>query len=302
LAQAVQTERRAGIGLDLLLLLMVGIWGTNFSVIKLALRDFPQVPFNALRLLLASAVFLIALAARRTSDDPAITRSDWIRLVVLGIVGHLLYQLCFLAGVARTSVANSSLIFGCTPVAVAILSTLAGHDRLTWPRWAGAGLSLAGIYAVVGHRAELSATTLVGDLLVFGGMLCWSLYSVTAQPALRRHSPMVVTGWSMAIGTAFYLTIAVVPMTRTDWPSISAFSWMLMAASSLFALALAYMIWYTAVQRVGSARTSVYSNLTPVVAMIVAAIWLGETITRAQVLGALLIMCGIAVNRLAPSA
>ena len=53
-----------------------------------------------------------------------------------------------------------------------------------------------------------------------------------------------------------------------------------MVASSLLALALAYMIWYTAVQRIGSARTAVYSNLTPIVAMIVAAIWLGETDQR----------------------
>jgi drug/metabolite transporter (DMT)-like permease len=285
--------------LDSLLLLMVVIWGANFSVIKLALRDFPQIPFNAFRLLLASAVFLTALAIRRRASAPPLTREDWLRLAFLGLVGHLLYQLFFLAGVARTSVANSSLIFGTTPVAVALLSALAGHDRLTWPRWIGAALSLAGIYAIVGHRAELSAATFAGDAFVFGGMLCWSLYSVAAQPLLKRHSPMAVTGWSMAIGTAFYLVLAAVPMTRTDWGAISPLSWGLMVASSLLALAVAYMIWYTAVQRIGSARTSVYSNLTPVVAMIVAAMWLGETISRAQIVGAAMILSGIAVNRLA---
>ena len=285
--------------LDVLLLLMVIIWGANFSVIKLALRDFPQTPFNAFRLLLASTVFLTALAIWRRPADPPLTRDDWTRLAFLGLVGHLLYQLFFLAGVARTSVANSSLIFGTTPVFVAILSALAGHDRLTWPRWAGAALSLAGIYAIVGHRAELSTATLAGDLLVFLGMLCWSTYSVAAQPLLRRHAPMVVTGWSMAIGTGFYLVLAAVPMTRTEWSAISPLSWGLMVASSLLALAVAYMIWYTAVQRIGSARTSIYSNLTPVVAMIVAAIWLGETISGAQIVGATMILSGIAVNRLA---
>ena len=55
-----------------------------------------------------------------------------------------------------------------------------------------------------------------------------------------------------------------------------------MAASSLLALALSYMVWYTAVQRIGSARTAVYSNLTPIVAMIVAAVWLGERITASS--------------------
>ena len=61
------------------------------------------------------------------------------------------------------------------------------------------------------------------------------------------------------------------------------------------------MVWYTAVQRIGSSRTAIYSNLTPIVAMIVAAVWLGEPITRPQILGAALILSGIAVTRLSPA-
>lgn len=282
--------------LDLLLLLMVGIWGANFSAIKYALRDFPEASFNAMRLVLAGAVFLVAIL--RLDQQPALTRRDWATLIGLALVGTVLYQLFFLAGIARTSVANSALMFGCTPVAVAIMSSIAGHERLTVARWAGAALSLAGIYALVGHRAELSAATLMGDLLVFCGMLCWSLYSVAAQPLLKRHSPLVVTGWAMVIGAALYGAVALPSLIRTDWGRISALSWVLMAASSLLALALSYMIWYTAVQRIGSARTAVYSNLTPIVAMIVAAVWLGERITSQQLLGAGLILSGIAVTRL----
>ena len=56
------------------------------------------------------------------------------------------------------------------------------------------------------------------------------------------------------------------------------------------------MVWYTAVQRIGSARTAIYSNLTPIVAMIVAAVWLGEQITRRADLGAAMILSGIAVT------
>ena len=282
--------------LDLLLLLMVGIWGANFSAIKLALRDFPEVSFNAMRLVLAAAVFLVAIL--RLERQPTLTRRDRATLVGLALVGTVLYQLFFLAGIARTSVANSALMFGCTPVAVAVMSSIAGHERLTVARWAGAALSLAGIYALVGHRAELSAATFIGDLLVFCGMLCWSLYSVAAQPLLKRHAPLVVTGWAMVIGAVLYGVVAIPALIRTDWGRISALSWVLMTASSLLALALSYMIWYTAVQRIGSARTSVYSNLTPIVAMIVAAVWLGERISGQQVLGAGLILSGIAVTKL----
>jgi drug/metabolite transporter (DMT)-like permease len=294
--------------LDLLLLVMILIWGSNFSAVKYALRDFPEVSFNAFRLMLASLVFLAAMAivrtrAKRNGEPPAppVTRRDWRIIVVLGVLGTGFYQLLFLAGVARTSVANSSLIFGCTPVAIAILASAVGHDRLTPARWAGAALSFSGIYALVGLRAELSRTTLVGDALMFGAMLCWSVYSVIAAPLLKKHSPLIVTGLAMVVGTTMYLLVVGRAVLRTDWAAISAVSWGLMIASSLLALAFSYIVWYTAVQRIGSARTAVYSNLTPIVAMIVAAVWLGERITRTQLLGAVLILSGIAVARLSPA-
>lgn len=292
--------------LDVLLLLMIVIWGSNFSVVKYALRDFPEISFNALRLIIASGVFLAAITVLRARAraglrpaEPPLTARDWRSLVFLGIVGTGFYQLLFLAGVARTSVANSSLIFGCTPVAVAIMSSVAGHDRLTFARWAGAALSFSGIYTLVGLRAEISSATLTGDALIFGAMLCWSLYSVAAQPLLKRHSPLIVTGWAMISGTLVYLVVAVVPMLHTDWGAISVISWVLMAASALLALAFSYIVWYTAVQKIGSARTAIYSNLTPIVAMIVAALWLGEQITRTQIAGAVLILSGIALTRIA---
>lgn len=292
--------------LDLLLLLMIIIWGSNFSVVKYALRDFPEISFNALRLIIASAVFLLAIATVRARaraglrpPEPALTRREWGSVMLLGVVGTGFYQLLFLAGVARTSVANSSLIFGCTPVAVAIMSSVAGHDRLTLARWAGAALSFTGIYTLVGLRAEMSSATFAGDAMIFGAMLCWSIYSVAAQPLLKRHSPLVITGWTMITGTVVYVAFAFVPLLRTNWGSISTTSWVLMTASALLALAFSYIVWYTAVQKIGSARTAIYSNLTPIVAMIVAALWLGEQITRTQVIGAALILSGIALTRMA---
>jgi len=53
------------------------------------------------------------------------------------------------------------------------------------------------------------------------------------------------------------------------------------------------------VQRIGNIRTSVYSNITPLVAMTVAAVFLGERLTATNVLGASAILCGVAITRLA---
>ncbi len=287
---------------------MVIIWGANFSVIKYALREFSPIAFNVLRLVLASAVFLIAIAMaterprRDRPPDPPLTSAEWTRIVILGVIGHFFYQLAFLAGVARTSVSNSALIFGTTPVAVALLASISGHERVPVARWVGAALSVAGIYIIVGHAATIGGRTLVGDFLVFCGMFCWSIYSVLAQPLLRRRSLLIVTGYSMTIGAVLFAIVSVPWLVSTDWRTISAGSWLAMMLSSLLALAFSYMIWYTAVQRIGSSRTALYSNLTPVVAMVVAALWLGEHITAIQIAGAATILAGLFVARLGPTA
>jgi drug/metabolite transporter (DMT)-like permease len=289
----------SSMSLDILLLLMVVIWGANFSVVKYALRDFPELPFNALRLLVASALFLALIRWRRTKARPRnpLTPADWRRIVVLSLVGHFVYQLCFLAGVARTSVANSSLIFGCTPVTVALMASVAGHERIATVRWIGAALSLAGLYVLIGREAVWSLTSLAGDLLIFGGMLCWSLYSVMSRAVLERHSPLTVTGLSMAIGAGLYTVIALPALSATEWRTISLTSWALMTSSAVFALGVAYVIWYTGVQRIGSSRTAIYSNLTPLVAMLVAWVWLGEPIGRTEIAGAAAILGGVARGR-----
>jgi drug/metabolite transporter (DMT)-like permease len=284
--------------LEFALLVMVIIWGANFSVIKVALREFSPVTFNALRLMLATAVFLAAIALV-TRDKNPFNRVEWARVVFLGVVGHFFYQLAFLAGISRTSVSNSALIFGVTPVVVALLASVAGHERVGMVRWAGVALSFAGIYIIVGRRASIGADTLAGDALVFCGMVCWSVYSVVAQPLLKRHSPLIVTGYSMAIGATLFVVAALPTFARTDWTTISILSWTLMALSSLLALAFAYMVWYTAVQRIGSSRTAIYSNLTPIVAMAIAALWLREPVDATQIAGAATILTGLFVTRLA---
>jgi len=68
--------------------------------------------------------------------------------------------------------------------------------------------------------------------------------------------------------------------------------------SALLALCLAYLIWYTAIQAIGVARTSLYSNLVPVAAMAVAAVWLGEPITSIKVVGATAVLTGLWLTRL----
>ena len=86
-------------------------------------------------------------------------------------------------------------------------------------------------------------------------------------------------------------------LIAVDWRAISGFSWLMMLTSALLALNLSYWIWYTGLKRLGGSRTSVYSYLTPVVAMVVAAVWLGEPISANQMAGAGAIFAGLLITR-----
>jgi drug/metabolite transporter (DMT)-like permease len=288
--------------LDALLLGMTLIWGSNFAVIKAAMREVPPSAFNTIRMLMASAL-CVALILRQHGARHLVRRFDageWRRVLALAIVGHFLYQFLFINGVAMTSVANSSLIFGCTPVTVALLSASVGHDRVTPRQWAGVGLSLAGVALVVSQASQRGASV-TGNVLIFGAMLGWAIYTVGSRPMLARHSPLIVTGYTMTIGSVLYSLFGIQALRRLDWSAVSPAAWGVLAYSAVFSLVVAYIIWYTAVQRVGSSRTSIYSNLVPIVAMGVAALVLGEPLTLRKLVGAAAVIIGVALTRFAPA-
>jgi drug/metabolite transporter (DMT)-like permease len=284
--------------LDGLLLLMILIWGSNFSIVKVALRDFPEVPFNAMRMLVGTTVYVCVIAATpMRSRLKTLTRADWQQLVFLGFVGTFLYQFCFVAAVKRTSVGNGSLIIGISPIVIALMSAIVGHERIKPVRWLGIAVAMAGLYFVVGHGVAVSGETFRGDALMMGGVICWAVYSVGSQPVLKRHPPLLVIAITFSVGaTLYFLTMTPILIT-TNWGAISGFSWLMMFSSALLALNLSYWIWYTGLKKLGGSRTSVYSYLTPVVAMVVAAVWLGEPISANQIAGAGAILAGLLITR-----
>lgn len=294
---------------------MTIIWGTNYSIVKHAFREMDPQAFNAVRMAIGSAVFLSIIVGLRRfgivdgaapSDDsvasifhsPArITRHDWLGLVGLGVVGHFFYQYLFISGLAETSVANSSLTLAATPVAIALLSALLGQERVSRLHWLGAALSLGGIYVVVGHGAELGGSSLRGDVTMFGAVLCWAVFTLGARPLMKRHSPVGVTGVSMAIGTVLYIAALTPHLLTVHWAHISAATWGALVYSALFALCVSYTIWYAAVREIGSARTSVYSNLVPLVALGTAVVFLGEPLGITKSAGAAMVLIGVALTR-----
>jgi drug/metabolite transporter (DMT)-like permease len=303
--------------IDLLLLLMAVFWGTNYAIVKAAFREIEPQAFNALRMSVASLIFLAALAAVRlrarwsperiARDGPiatvfytsaVITARDWRALALLGLIGHCGYQYFFMGGLSRTSVANSSLMIGATPVLVALISAVLGIERIGRLHWIGAALSLTGIYLVVGQGFALGSHSALGDLLMFVAVCCWAIYTIGSRPLMERHSPLGVTGFSMIIGTLIYLPLAIPSLRSVHWERVSLATWGWLVYSAVFALCISYTIWYAGIRQLGSARTSIYSNFVPIVAMLTALVVLHEPIGIRKIAGAAAVLAGVALTRI----
>jgi drug/metabolite transporter (DMT)-like permease len=90
----------------------------------------------------------------------------------------------------------------------------------------------------------------------------------------------------------------VVPhLRRVTWSEVDPITWATIAYSAVFALCVAYTIWYAAVREIGSARTSIYSNLVPLVAMATAIVFLGEPVGLRKIAGAAAVLAGVALTR-----
>lgn len=298
--------------IDALLLLMAIIWGTNYAIIKHAFREIDPQAFNAIRMVVASAVFVVIMLTVRTLPDvrrgegsfasifytpTRVSARDWLGLAALGLVGQGLYQYWFVGGLAATSVSNAALILAFTPVLIALVSATVGEERVTAVHWIGALLSLGGIYLVVGRGMSVAGSTLRGDLTMFAAVCCWAAYTMGSRPFMVRHSPVAVTGLSMAIGTAVYVPAVASHIRAVKWSAVSVGTWVAAIYSALFALCVSYTIWYTAVRQLGSARTSAYSNVVPIVAMVTAVIFLNEPLDLRKVAGAAAVLVGVALTR-----
>jgi drug/metabolite transporter (DMT)-like permease len=283
---------------DLLLLVMALIWGVNFAVVKFATGAFAPLAFNTLRVFLA----MVALfAAVRIGGHALPTGRDRRALLALGTLGNGLYQILFIEGIARTRAGDAALLIAAAPALMAILGWLRGSER-TGPRGvAGILLSLAGIALVVfgdAGSAVAGASTLLGDALILGGCLCWSVYTVLLEPYTERVEGVSLSAMTIAGGAVPLLLASTPSLLHTDWASVSFAAWAAVMYSGLFALALAYLFWYRGVRVLGPTRTGMYSNLQPVIALVVAWALLGEAPHLPQLAGATCILSGLVLTRI----
>lgn len=286
-----------------MMLLAILIWGINFTAVKVALISMTPLAFNGVRFALATVVTLGVLALQgRGSDNLTPLRMpfrDVGRICLLGLAGHTVYQVLFANGLARTAPGNASLIMATSPIWIALFSFLLGLERINRLMAAGIALSFAGVIMLItgSGKVDLTSSSLMGDIMMLGCAILWAVYAVGSKPLLTRYTPLELTAWSMLAGTIPLLLISLPQMLEQDWVAVPALGWGALLYSAVLSVTVGYVIYSASVKRIGNARTAVYQNLTPVVAILFAWVTLGDKLALLQLVGGAIVLAGLMVAR-----
>jgi len=274
------------------------IWGANFTVIKVTFEFLSPLGFNALRFPLAVAILLVALVFRRA---PLPRRSDMGLILILGLVGHVGYQLCFVVGLSATTAGNSSILLATSPLWTAILAGTVGDERIPGRLWGGMAATVVGICLVVLGRSSntllLARDTLKGDALILVAAFLWAIYTVLGRPLVQRYGALPMTAWTVTIGMVGIVALGAPTLDLATLRSLPPRVWVAIAYAGALGIGAAYLFWFAGVKVLGSTRTALYANVIPVVALGVAWVWLREEPNVFQLSGAALVLAGVAWSR-----
>jgi drug/metabolite transporter (DMT)-like permease len=184
----------------------------------------------------------------------------------------------------------------------ALFSVALGHEEVPRRVWLGVVATFTGIGLVVysGARSANGTTrdTLLGAILLFGATLSWAAYTVGSRSLVQRYGSLSVTAWMLWAGTIGIIAIGLPDLIALDITRVQANTWLAVLYAGALSVGLAYLIWHYGVKQLGNTRTSVYSNLVPVMALTAAWLTRGEVPTVGQIAGATVIIGGVTIAQL----
>ena len=285
---------RRGSVADAMLLVTVCLWALNFTASKYILdHGFRPLTYSGIRYALAALIFLAIVLPRERSLR--IERRDLL-LVAGAIVLLFLNQVGFVFAIDLTTATTVALLFGTLPIFTALIARFVGMERLSRQLLAR-GRPLVRRRRARDRRLGRSVSGNVwGDLLALMSAATWGGYSVALAPLMRRYSPFRLSAIFLVV-VSVALLAAGTPQLGDQSFDLSALVWLCFLYAVVGPLVITNLLWFTAIDRVGPSRASLFANLQPFLAAVIALLLLNESLTRLQLAGGLLIAAGIVFSR-----
>ncbi|KYZ75062.1 hypothetical protein AXX12_15930 [Anaerosporomusa subterranea] len=287
---------------EIVLLIIIVIWGINTPVIKIGLMAVEPLAFNAMRLLIAAALSCVALLLSKTYRP--ITRKAWRQIAAISVLGYFMNQILIVFGIPQTTAGNAALMLATLPVDIALINRILKIEPISRKTAIGICIGLSGVFLVVlGSDKELSLSGqhLAGALLILSGQFCYGYYTVLFKQMNDEYSIYQIGACVMTANALLFCLLALPNLSQVQFTSIPTSAWFSIIFSGIFALSLANIVWIWTVGILGSTKAALYQNLCPIVSIAFAWVYLDEGFGTLQWIGAAVAFLGLYLTRNLPS-
>lgn len=273
--------------------------GANVALAKAIVAEVPLYLFLLFRFAVASAA--LAMLARGEPGPRLLAMSGTQRRNLLGmaLLGMVGFTILMFEGVKRTSAADAGVITATLPAVVAVLGVVLLGDRLSRLQTGAIALAVAGLATVQTAGAGTGATSLVGNLLVGGAVLCEASFVLLGKRLAPPYRPLRLSLAANLVGLVLSIPLAVPELRGFDPLAVSPAMWLLGLWYALSASVICLWLWYRGLPYVETWLAGLATAAIPVAALATSALYLGESIGWAKLAGAALVIAGIALGALA---
>ena len=280
---------------------MSALFGANYVVSKVALREVTPLDLVAIRTTGTAAILFVGLRLMRPdpgAQSQPISKADMGRLFLYSLLGVSINQLCFLEGLSRSTATNASVMLVSIPLLTLVFAVLLGRERATKVGVLGIATGLAGALLLVLPQGEvdISSRAATGNLFLLAGGASYALYLVLTRPILSRQPPLRVISWVF-----LFAALTVVPFGWSGTREVLATG---VSGAGLASIAyvviggtvLPYLLNNWALVRARSSLVAVYVLMQPLFAGSLARIFLGERLVPNTAVAAALVVTGVVLS------
>lgn len=283
-------------------LAVVIVWGVNFPLQKALFGQVGPIGFLGLRYLLVPFCAVALLCWRFGTRWPRLDRQEIWPLVRLTLVGQGLHLLLSALGMQGSTAFSASVLLACGPVFTLLILRLSGIERLSMGQVAGVVTAALGALLFTSDKllaADWQAS--LGDLTLLLAAALFSYYTVASKPLIQHHGGVTVLAYGSLVCTLPMLLWSAPSLAALDWTALPGWVW----TGTLWQTAgggfLGWLAWGWANERRGVARTAPLIYLMPLIAGLAAWAWGGEQFSAHKLLGAGVILGGVALAQFSPS-
>jgi drug/metabolite transporter (DMT)-like permease len=273
-------------------------WGSAFIAGNIATQDLNPGTVAFFRFFFAT-LLLIPLMLWLDKGGRRPKGKEWLVMAFLGLTGIALYNIAFFIATRDAPVVKSSLFIASNPILILLMSALFLKEKIKGRQVFGLTLALSGASIII-TEGKFSTLITVGfqqvDLVLLIAVICWALYSVVGKIALQTFSSLTCTTYAVGTGTIMLLPFVMVETSFTELQNTSLLSWAAIIHMSIIVSVLSFVMYYQGIKMIGAARASIFINLMPLSAVILAVVILEEPFTFVHFLGAFLVLAGVTIG------